>query len=48
MMVHVMYLLRQNGHISIQAYLGYYVASKELRFFTQGPIQGISCRVAII
>jgi hypothetical protein len=27
----------------IQAYLGYYVASK-LRFFTPGPIQGISCR----
>jgi hypothetical protein len=27
----------------IQAYLGYYVASI-LRFFTPGPIQGISCR----
>jgi hypothetical protein len=29
--------------ITIQAYLGYYVASK-LHFFTPGPIQGISCR----
>jgi hypothetical protein len=35
------YCVSYSAHI--QAYLGYYVASK-LRFFTPGPIQGISCR----